>query len=146
MFGCFVLLCAIYNYFEKYDEHFHFGELECKNICKTDSSMKHKENTPSMKHESYHMITHSSGGIISPINSLKSLSCRLFASHPLLKGTELIPNLYNFVRDTVDDVIADLIVVPNMVAVPIAPWPPGIQSDIVATYQTDFAIAPTLEF
>lgn len=34
-------------------------------------------------------------------------------------GTELIPNLYNFVRDTVDDVIADLIVVPNMVAVPI---------------------------
>eukprot|EP00435_Cladocopium_sp_Y103_P029284 s1487_g7.t1 len=34
-------------------------------------------------------------------------------------GTELIPNLYNFVQDTVDDVIADLIVVPNMVAVPI---------------------------
>ncbi|CAK9102489.1 Extended synaptotagmin-3 (E-Syt3) [Durusdinium trenchii] len=36
-------------------------------------------------------------------------------------GTELIPNLYNFVRDTVDDVIAGLIVIPNMVAVPIDP-------------------------
>lgn len=43
MFGCFVLFCAIYNYFEKYDEsdeHVHFGDLECKNICKTDSSVK----------------------------------------------------------------------------------------------------------
>eukprot|EP00438_Fugacium_kawagutii_P003780 Skav210868 [mRNA] locus=scaffold4964:78761:82865:- [translate_table: standard] len=34
-------------------------------------------------------------------------------------GTDLIPNLYNFVRDSVDEVIADLIVIPNMVAVPI---------------------------
>ena len=49
----------------------------------------------------------------------------MFASHSAHSetGTELIPNLYNFVRDTVDDVIADLIVVPNMVAVPIAAWP-----------------------
>lgn len=36
-------------------------------------------------------------------------------------GTDLIPNLYNFVRDSVDEVIADLIVIPNMVAVPIVP-------------------------
>ena len=50
--------------------------------------------------------------------------------HPIpFTGTELIPNLYNFVRDTVDDVIADLIVVPNMVAVPIAAWPRGIQGN-----------------
>eukprot|EP00434_Breviolum_minutum_P015290 symbB.v1.2.013474.t1/scaffold954.1/size149253/1 len=34
-------------------------------------------------------------------------------------GGEMFPNLYNFVRETVDDVVADLIVIPNMVAVPI---------------------------
>ena len=45
-------------------------------------------------------------------------------------GTELIPNLYNFVRDTVDDVIADLIVVPNMVAVPIAAGPRGMTCSV----------------
>lgn len=62
MFGCFVLFCAIYNYFEKYDKHFHFGDLECKKHLQNwfqceMISMKHKENTPSMKHESYHIIT-----------------------------------------------------------------------------------------
>lgn len=35
------------------------------------------------------------------------------------RDAELIPNLYNFVRDTVDDVVANLIVIPNGVAVPI---------------------------
>ena len=43
------------------------------------------------------------------------------ASPPIQSGSEMIPNLYNFVRETVDDVVADLIVIPNMVAVPIEP-------------------------
>ena len=38
----------------------------------------------------------------------------------LCRGSELIPNLYNFVRDTVDDVVASLLVVPNVIAVPLA--------------------------
>ena len=40
---------------------------------------------------------------------------------PTEAGGEMFPNLYNFVRETVDDVVADLIVIPNMVAVPIEP-------------------------
>lgn len=47
--------------------------------------------------------------------------CQSFFVGPQLSGTDLIPNLYNFVRDSVDEVIADLIVIPNMVAVPIVP-------------------------
>ncbi|CAE7534546.1 esyt3 [Symbiodinium sp. CCMP2592] len=39
-------------------------------------------------------------------------------------GSELIPNLYNFVRDTVDDVVASLLVVPNVIAVPLDTFGP----------------------
>ncbi|CAE7025960.1 esyt3 [Symbiodinium natans] len=35
-------------------------------------------------------------------------------------GSEFIPNLYNFVRDTVDDVVASLLVMPNVIAIPLA--------------------------
>jgi hypothetical protein len=115
-----------------------------------------------MKHESYHIITFLRWNHFSnKYCSLKSLSCRLFASHPLHRHWADPQPLQlctghrgwrhcrphcgpqyggsaNCCLATWDpgEHIDDFW------------WPPEVEiSDIVATYQTDFAIAPTtLEF